>query len=241
MTQTHASTTAPTEQEVSAIQGWATYLTDVEQRLGPYVARAESRQRAMIYLDGLLRPAERKNSWQLADICGEPTPYGFQYVLGRADWDADAVRDELRTSVIPHLGDPEAVLVLDETGLVNKGCHSAGVARQYTGTVGTVENCQIGVLLGDAGQLGHALVDRGLSVPKAWANDRERCRQAGLPADRPCATTPQLARQMLARACAVGVPAKGVTGDRVDGADRRLWVWLEARPQAYGLAVSGQA
>ena len=112
-------------------------------------------------------------------------------------------------------GDPNGVLVLDETGLVKKGCHSAGVAHQDTGTVGTVEHCQRGVLLGDAGQLGHALVDRKMSVPKAWANDRERCRQAGIPADRPLATKPQLACQMLARAFAAGVPAKWVTGDRV--------------------------
>jgi SRSO17 transposase len=132
------------------------------------------------------------------------------------------------------------VLVLDETGFVKKGCHSAGVARQYTGTVGKVANCQIGVFQGYAGQLGHALIDRELSVPKEWANDRERCRQAGIPADRPCATEPQLARQLLARAFAAGVPATWVTGDSVYGNDRRLRVWLEARPQAYVLAVSGQ-
>jgi SRSO17 transposase len=240
MSQTNESTPAPTEQEVSAIQGWATYLTDVEPRWGPYVARAESRQRAMIDLDGLLRPAERKHRWPLADICGEPTPYGVQYVLGRAGWDADAVRDARRPSVIPHLGDPTGVLVLDETGWVKQGCHSAGVARPDTGTVGQVENGPIGVCLGDAGQLGHALVDRELDGPTEWANDCERCRQAGIPADRPVATTPPLACQMLARAFAAGVPAPWGTGDRVYGADRHLRVWLEARPQADGLAVSGQ-
>jgi SRSO17 transposase len=188
----------------------------------------------------LLSSADRKNSWQVAEICGEPTPYGFQYLLGRAAWEADAVRDELRTYIIRHVGDPTGVLVLDETGFVKKGRHSAGVARQYSGTVGKVENGQIGVFLGYAGQLGHALVDRELYVPKEWANDRERCRQAGLPADRPFATKPQLARQMLACAFAAGVPAKWVTGDSVYGADRRLRVWLETRPQAYVLAVSGK-
>jgi SRSO17 transposase len=162
MTQTHESTAAPTAQEVSAIQGWATSLTDVEQRLGPYVARAASRPRAMIDLDGRLSPAERQHSWPLADICGEPTPYGVQYVLGRAGGDADAVRDARCTSVIPHLGDPNGGLVLDETGWVKQGCHSAAVVRPYTGTGGKVENGQIGVCLGDAGQLGHALVDREL-------------------------------------------------------------------------------
>jgi SRSO17 transposase len=240
MTQTIESTTAPTEQEVSAIQGWATYLTDVEQRLGPYFARVESRQRAMSYLDGLLSPAERKNSWQLAEICGEPTPYGFQYLLGRADWDADAVCDELRTYVIQHLGDPNGVLVLDETGFVKKGWHSAGVARQYTGTVGKVENCQIGVFLGYASALGHALVDRELYLPKAWANDRERCRQAGIPAAQRFATKPQLAQQLVQRALAAGVPARWVAGDSVYGNDRRLRMWLEGHPQAYVLAVSGK-
>ena len=225
----------------NTIEGGRADLGDIARRLAPYFARAESRQRALVYLRGLLSAAERKNSWQLAEICGEPTPYGFQYLLGRADWDADAVRDELRTSVIQHLGDPHGVLVLDDTGFVKKGCHSAGVARQYTGTVGKVENCQIGVLLGDAGQLGHALVDRELYVPQEWANDRARCRQAGIPADRPFATKPQRARELLARAFAAGVPATWVTGDSVYGDDRRLRVWLEARPHAYVLAVSGKA
>jgi SRSO17 transposase len=137
-------------------------LADSARRLAPYFARAESRQRALASLHGWLSAAERQNSWQVADICGEPTPYGFQYLLGRADWDADAVRDELRTYVIQHLGDPHGVLVLDETGFVKKGCHSAGVARQDPGTVGTGEHGQSGVLLGDAGQLGHALLDREL-------------------------------------------------------------------------------
>jgi SRSO17 transposase len=231
---------ATTDATASTMEGGRAYLADIARRLAPYFARAECRQRALAYLHGLLSAAERKNSWQVAEICGEPTPYGFQYLLGRADWDADAVRDELRTYVIQHLGDPNGVLVLDETGFVKKGCHSAGVARQYTGTVGKVENCQIGVFLGYAGQLGHVLIDRELYVPKEWANDRERCRQAGIPVDRPFATKPQLARQLLARAFAAGVPAKWVTGDSVYGNDRRLRVWLEARPQAYVLAVSGQ-
>jgi SRSO17 transposase len=151
----------------------------------------------------------------VAAICGEPTPYGFQYWLGRAAWDADAVRDARRTDVLHHLGDPHGVLVLAETGWVKTGCHAAGVARQYTGTVGKGEHCQIGGCLGDAGQRGHALVDRELSMSQAWANDRERCRQAGIPADRPFAPKPQRARQLLAGACAAGVPATWVTGDRV--------------------------
>jgi SRSO17 transposase len=215
-------------------------LADVARRLAPYFARLESRQRASAYLQGLLSAVERKNSWQMAEVCGEPTPYGFQYVLNRADWDADAVRDELRTYVGQHLGDPNGVLVLDETGFLKKGEHSAGVARQYSGTAGKVENCQIGVFLGYASPLGQALVDRDLYLPRKWTDARERCRQAGIPEDRCFATKPQLARQLLAGAFAAGVPAKWVTGDSVYGDDRRLRVWLEAQPQAYVLAVSGK-
>ena len=229
-----------TEAMARTIAGGMAYLADIARRWAPYFARSESRQRASAYLQGLLSAAERKNSWQVAEACGEPTPYGFQYLLNRADWDANAVRDALCTYVIQHVGDPNGVLVLDETGFVKKGRHSAGVARQYTGTVGKVENCQIGVFLGYASPLGQLLLDRELYLPVEWTQDRERCRQAGIPEDRGFATKPQLARQLLARAFASGVPANWVTADCVYGNDRRLRLWLEARPQAYVLAVSGK-
>jgi SRSO17 transposase len=237
---TELSTLAATDATASSIVGGQAYLADVARRLVPYFARSQSRHRVMAYLRGLLSEAARKNSWQVAEVCGESTPYGFQYLLSRADWDADAVRDELRRYVIQHLGDSNGVLVLDETGFLKKGEHSAGVARQYSGTAGTVENCQIGVFLGYASALGHTLLDRELYVPKEWPDDRARCRQAGIPHDRGFATKPQLACQMLARTFAAGLPAKWVTGDSVYGADRRLRMWLEARPQAYVLAVSGK-
>jgi SRSO17 transposase len=188
----------------------------------------------------LLSPAERKNSWQLAEVSGDTTPDGFQHLLRRALWDPDAVRDELRTYVMQHLGDPHGVLVIDETGFLKKGQHSAGVARQYSGTAGRIENCQIGVFLGYAGRLGHTLLDRELYLPQEWTNDWARCRQAGIPDARRFATKPQLAKQMLHRALAAGVPAQWVTGDSVYGDDRRLRMWLEAQPQAYVLAVSGK-
>jgi SRSO17 transposase len=237
---TELSTLAATDATASSIVGGQAYLADVARRLAPYFARSQSRHRVMAYLRGLLSEAARKNSWQVAEVCGESTPYGFQYLLSRADWDAAAVRDELRRYVIQHLGDSNGVLVLDETGFLKKGAHSAGVARQYSGTAGTVENCQIGVFLSYASALGHALLDRELYVPKEWTDDRARCRQAGIPDERGFATKPQLACQMLARTFAAGLPAKWVTGDSVYGDDRRLRLWLEARPQAYVLAVSGK-
>ena len=162
-------------------------------------------------------------------------------MLSRADWDADAVREELRRDVVQHLGDPNGVLVLDDTGFPKKGRHSAGVARQYRGTLGNVDNCQIGVFLSYASPLGHALLDRELYLPQEWTDDRERCQQVGIPEDRGFATKPQLARQMLARTFAAGVLATWVTGDSVYGDDRRLRMWLERQRQAYVLAVSGKA
>jgi SRSO17 transposase len=148
------------DQDVSAVQGGAAYMSDLERRLAPYFERAEPHQRAMAYLRGLLSPAERKNSWQLAEVSGDTTPYAFQHLLRRALWDPEAVCGELRRYVLQHLADPSAVLVIDETGFLKKGRHSAGVARQYSGTAGRVENCQIGVFLGYASPLGHTLLDR---------------------------------------------------------------------------------
>jgi SRSO17 transposase len=238
---THArSLSTATAATASTIAGGQAYMADVARRLAPYFARSQSRDRVLAYLHGLLSEVERKNSWQVAEVCGESTPYGFQYLLSRADWDADAVRDELRTYSRQHLGDPHGVLVLDETGVLKKGRHSAGVARQYSGTVGKVDNCQIGVFLSYASPLGQVLLDGELYLPQEWTGDRQRCRQAGIPEARRFATKPQLAQQMLARAVAAGVPAKWVTGDRVYGDDRRLRLWLEAQPHAYVLAVSGK-
>jgi SRSO17 transposase len=232
--------TPPLEQDAAMVQGGAAYMSDIERRLAPYFERAEPRRRAMTYLRGLLSPAERKNSWQLAEVSGDTTPYAIQHLLRRALWDPEAVRAELHRYVVQHLEAPEAVLVVDETGFLKKGRHSAGVARQYSGTAGRVENCQIGVFLGYASALGHALLDRELYLPQEWTDDRERCRQAGIPDARGFATKPQLARQLLTRAFAAGTSAKWITGDSVYGDDRRLRGWLEAQPQAYVLAVSGK-
>ncbi len=225
---------------VATIRGWAEALTEVDQRMGALFARAEARHRALAYLQGLLSPAERKNSWQLAEIVGDATPYGFQHLLGRADWDADALRDALRAYIVDHLGDDAAILVLDETGFLKKGGKSAGVARQYSGTAGRIENCQIGVFLTYVSPAGHTLLDRELYLPREWTSDLARCQRAGVPPTRRFATKPALARQMLARVFAAHVPVRWITGDSIYGDDRRLRIWLEEQERAYVVGVSGK-
>jgi SRSO17 transposase len=232
--------TSPAELTVETVREWTLELTDVERRIGTRFSRWDARRRAGAYLRGLLSPAERKNGWQVAEVNGDETPYGVQHLLGRAVWDADAVRDDLCAYVSEHLGAPHGVVVIDETGFLKKGRHSAGVARQYSGTAGRVENCQIGVFLAYASACGHALLDRELYLPKEWTQDRARCTRAGIPPERPFATKPELARHMLERAFQAGVPATWVTGDSVYGDDRRLRMWLEAHERAYVLAVSGK-
>ena len=218
---------APGDLALETVREWTLWLTEVERWLMPHFARREARRHAWAYIRGLLSPVERKNGWQLAEVNGDATPYGLQHLLGRARWDAEAVRDDLRAYLVKAMGHPQAVLVLDETGFLKKGQQSAGVARQYSGTAGRVENCQIGVFLAYASVHGHALLDRALYLPKAWTDDRERCAHAGVPAEQLFATKPQLAQQMLQRAFDAGVPAAWVTGDSVYGDDRRLRVWLE--------------
>jgi SRSO17 transposase len=227
--------------DVSEAEGWARGLDELAERLAPRFARAEARRRASAYLRGLLAPLGRKNGWQLAEAAGDATPDGMQDFLSRMRWDADAVRDDLRAYVVERLGDPDAVLVLDETGFVEKGERSAGVQRQYSGTAGRVENCQVGVFLGYAGGKGHALIDRALYLPEGWAKDAGRRAGAGVPAAVAFATKPKLGAAMLERALDAGVPCAWVTGDSVYGADRALRRRIEARRRGYVLGVtSGQ-
>jgi SRSO17 transposase len=221
-------------------QRWGEGFARVAALLGKQFARAEPRQRAMAYLRGLISPIERKNGWQLAEYAGEKQPYGMQHVLGRAVWSADAVRDDLRTYVVEHLGEADAVLVVDETGFLKKGTKSVGVARQYSGTAGRVENCQIGVFLVYATARGRTFLDRELYLPRAWATDRPGRTAAGVPETVRFMTKPQLARQMIARALAAGVPCGWVTGDSVYGSDWRMRSWLEERQLSYVLGVTAQ-
>jgi len=228
------------EPESALVQKWTEAFQEVEQRIGGRFARSEAQEQALGYLKGLLSPAERKNSWQLAEALGQATPYRLQHLLGRALWDANEIRDDLQQYVLAHLSDDEAILVVDETGFLKKGRHSAGVARQYSGTAGRVENCQIGVFLAYVSAQGHTLIDRELYLPQEWTADPRRCAEAGIPDDRSFATKPALARLMLERAFEAGVLAAWVTGDSIYGDDRRLRMWLEEREQAYVLAVSSK-
>jgi SRSO17 transposase len=225
---------------IEETQRWASALDTVATRIGTRFPRAEPRQRATAYLRGLLSPIERKNSWQLAEQAGEETPYGVQHLLGRAAWSADEVRDDLRTYVVEHLGDPDAVLIVDETGFLKKGTKSVGVARQYSGTAGRVENCQIGVFLVYATRYGRTFLDRELYLPQEWTTDAARCAAAAVPAEVHFATKPQLARQMIARVLAAGVPWGWLTGDAVYGNDWRMRAWLEERRLSYVLGVTAQ-
>src|SRR4051794_29317685 len=210
---------------------WADQLDDLVARIAPRFSRVEPRRRARAYLQGLLSPLERKNGWHLAEAAGDASPDGVQDFLARMHWDADAVRDDLRAYVVEHLGDPDAVLVLDETGFVKKGTKSAGVQRQYSGTAGRVEDCQVGGFLGSARRHGRALIDRALSLylPEGWAGDPARRAGAGVPAAVAFTTKPKLGAAMLERALDAGVPCSWVTGDSVYGADRALRRRIEAR------------
>jgi SRSO17 transposase len=234
------ATSTPAADGTPALRAAADEVPRVAARLGPRFAREDARLRLQAYLRGLLSPVERKNGWQLAEAAGDRTPYATQHLLGRADWDAEAVRDDLRGYVVEHLGDPAAVLVVDETGVVKKGTASAGVGKQYVGAVGKLEHAQVGVYLAYASPQGTAFLDRALYLPQAWTEDPARCRQAGIPETVGFATKPQLARRMLERARQAGVPAAWVTADSVYGDDRRLRVWLESQQQPYVLAVSGK-
>ena len=223
------------------LRSWSEQLEAVGDRLSDHFARSEVRQRAREYLHGLLSEAERKNSWQLAEVAGNATPYGIQHLLGRANWDADAVRDDLREYVIEHLADAKSSLIVDETGFIKKGEKSVGVKRQYTGTVGKRENCQVGVFLAYASSRGQAFIDRELYLPEEWADDRDRRERAGVPEQVKMRTKPELAKEMLRRALEAGVGAAWVVADCVYGDSRRLGVFLEEREQPYVLAVSGKA
>ncbi|WP_327177754.1 IS701 family transposase [Streptomyces sp. NBC_01335] len=207
-------------------------------RIAGRFGRVEPRRRVRDLVLGLLSDLPRKNCWSIAEWAGEATPDGMQHLLGRARWDAGAVRDDVREYVLEHLHDEGAVLVVDETGDVKKGTHTVGVQRQYTGTAGRIENAQVAVYLVYAGRRGHAAVDRELYVPRSWTRDPDRCRAAGLDEDTVFATKPELAARMIGRFLDAGHRADWVAADEVYGGNLKLRSALEERQVGYVLAVA---
>lgn len=218
--------------------GWKAELERAHEGIADLFARSEVRERSLSYMKGLLSGCERKNSWQVAEWVGEGAPYGMQYLLDRARWDANAVQARLSEYVGKEFGSPDAVLVLDETGFLKKGIHSAGVQRQYSGTAGRIENSQVGVFLCYASPRGYVLLDRELYLPQSWIEDGARCRAAGIPEEIDFATKPLLGQRMLERTFQAGMPCGWVAGDEVYGRDSKLRRWLQERHQPYVLAVA---
>jgi SRSO17 transposase len=212
-------------------------LDRVHERIAGRFTRSEPRGRAREYVSGLVAGLERKNGWTLAEQAGEVSPDGMQRLLRWADWDIDGVRDDVRDYVIEHLGEPGGVLIVDDTGFLKKGVRSAGVQRQYSGTAGRIENCQIGTFLAYASPRGHALIDRELYLPQPWIADRERCRRAGIPDDVEFETKPRHAMAMLVRAFEAGLPFAWITADEAYGQVKYLRAWLEEHDAAYVLAT----
>ena len=216
---------------------WRRALAEMKQFLAPAFRRAEQRASASAFIDGLLSRAERKTGWMLAEEAGFARPYRLQSLLGRSSWSADALCDRVRRQVIDALGEADGVLVVDETGFVKKGEHSVGVARQYSGTAGRVENCQVGVFAAYASRLGHALIDRRLYLPKGWAENHARRAKACVPEDVAFATKPAMAREMVSRLLDEGIPCAFVLADALYGSDYQFRRMLEKRGQAYVLAI----
>jgi len=221
------------------VAGWSASFEAFVGRFAARFPRVESRRQMRSYVRGLLSEAERKNGWTLAEVTGDAGPERMQRLLNFYAWDTDGLRDDVRAAVIEVLGDQRrGVLVVDETGFVKKGTKSAGVARQYSGTAGRIENSQIGVFLAYASPHGRALIDRELYLPREWTTDRARCREAGVPDDVTLATKPVLAQRMITRAMTAGVPFGWVTGDEAYGVDTKLRMWLESEGIAHVLAVA---
>jgi SRSO17 transposase len=238
-----AAVAAPLTIDDDPLARWQAGFDDLFGLVAGRFAQVQSRRRARLYLLGLLSGAERKNSWTIAEQAGDLSPDGMQRLLNFYAWDADKVRDDLRGYVLDRLGDPAGVVVADETGFLKKGTRSAGVQRQYSGTAGRIENCQLGVFLTYVSPRGRALVDRELYLPKSWTDDRQRCAQAGIGDDVDFATKPALARRMLERLLAErgrqAVP--WFTADEAYGDNPGLRAWLDQQDINYVMAVSCDA
>ncbi|MHA6765427.1 IS701 family transposase [Streptacidiphilus sp. PAMC 29251] len=222
---------------VEQVESWSEGIAGFHARFARHFGRSEPRERALDYLNGLLAPLERKNGWTVAEQVGQVRPDGVQRLLNHSEWDADAVRDDVRGFVVESIGARDAVLIGDDTGFLKKGTKSAGVQRQYTGTAGRTENSQIGTFLAYASSRGRALIDRELYVPVSWTDDRARCRAAGIGDEVPFATKNEHFKWMLQRAIDAGIPFAWVTADEAFGQVRHLRAWLEERSVAHVLAT----
>ncbi|XNR94864.1 IS701 family transposase [Streptomyces sp. R-74717] len=219
------------------MEGWSDGIAGLHARFAGRFGRSEPRERALDYLSTLLAPLERKNGWTLAEQAGQRRPDGFRRLLNFADWDEQAVRDDVRDFVVETIGNKDAVLIGDDTGFLKKGIKSAGVQRQYSGTAGRTENCQIGTFLAYVSAAGRALIDRELYIPVSWTDDRERCRAAGIGDEVPFATKIEHFKWMLQRAIDARVPFAWVTADEAYGQVKHMRAWLEERHVAYVLAT----
>jgi SRSO17 transposase len=218
---------------------WEAGFEDMFALVAGEFAQVESRRRARLYVLGLLSGSERKNSWTIAELAGDRSPEGMQRLLNHYRWDAGAVRDVVRGYVLGSLADSSGVVVADETGFLKKGTKSAGVQRQYSGTAGRIENCQLGVFLTYVSAKGRALIDRELYLPEgSWCDDRERCREAGIDDEVEFETKPGLARRMLERLLDSGADVGWFTADEAYGDNPGLRAWLDECGLSYVMAIS---
>src|SRR6056297_3038164 len=220
-----------------SLVSWEAELAALKERVGRVFGRLEVRRSAGAFIDSLLVGVERKTAWLIAEEAGLAKPYRIQSLLGRGVWSADQLRDLVREYALEALGDDDGVLVVDETGFLKKGEHSVGVARQYSGTAGRIENCQIGVFVAYASRFGQALIDRRLYLPDAWAKDTARRTKTQVPDDIRFATKPEIARELIASALDAGARCRWVLADAVYGSDYRFRRMLQTRGQPYVLAV----
>jgi SRSO17 transposase len=222
----------------ATLEEWASSLRDAKGRIRPLFQQERMAASAGLFLDALLGPERRKTGWMRAEAAGDPGPWRQQALLGRATWDADALRDVVRDYVVQTLAEPDAVLVVDETGFLKQGKASCGVGRQYTGSAGKITNCQIGVFSAYVSGKGHAFIDRALYLPKIWTDDPARRAGAHVPEDVTFATKPQLARSMIERAIQAGVPFTWVAADSIYGVGE-IEMMLRRAGKGYVLGVSG--
>lgn len=221
----------------TTLELWASALRDVKGRMRPLFRQERVATSASLFLDGLLGSEPRKTGWMRAEAAGDPGPWRQQAILGRGNWGADALRDIVREYALETLSDPDAVLVIDETGFLKQGKASCGVARQYTGSAGKITNCQIGVFAAYVSRHGHAFIDRALYLPKGWTDDRKRLKTAHVPDGVGFATKPQIACKMIACAIAAKVPFAFVAADSVYGVGD-IEIMLRKAGRGYVLGVA---